>query len=148
MNNEVLITGIKNVPLPETRLLLYLKVIYNNEEFNWEIFCPEGVDFNSFLTEEEKQKIYLDIQTKLNIWDALDPKYEVIIDPFTGEEIQIPITKDAIVKPDMPDYYAKRRAEYPEIGHQLDAIWKGPESEDFVSMINKIAEIKNKYPKP
>jgi hypothetical protein len=42
-----------------------------------------------------------------------------------GEVITVDIEKSEIVKPEIPDYYAKRRAEYPSIGDQLDAFWKG-----------------------
>lgn len=142
-----MITGIKNMDLPEDRLFLYLKVIYNDNEYDWQIFCDNGVHFTDFLTDDIKQKIYTDIQNKENKWNELEPKYTVLTDPLTQEEIQVPINKEDIVKPDIPDYYAKRRAEYPAIGDQLDAFWKGPGSPEYVNMIEKINTIKNKYPK-
>lgn len=43
------------------------------------------------------------------------------------------------------DYVAKRVAEYPYIGDQLDAIWKGGADED--AMRQTISAIKAKHPK-
>ena len=42
---------------------------------------------------------------------------------------------------------AKRRNEYPSLGNQLDAMWKGPSSNAYTEMHNLIESIKNKYPK-
>jgi hypothetical protein len=68
-----------------------------------------------------------------------------VTDPITGEAKTVPIEKSEIVRPDMPDYYAKRRAEYPSLGDQLDALWKGGPAQ--VAMQEKIAAVKAKYPK-
>lgn len=42
-------------------------------------------------------------------------------------------------------YKAKRAAEYPPIGDQLDALWKG--GAEAEAMLAKVQAIKNKYPK-
>jgi len=43
--------------------------------------------------------------------------------------------------------YQKQRAqEYPSIGDQLDAIWKGGDAYDV--MLAKVMAVKDKYPKP
>jgi hypothetical protein len=42
-------------------------------------------------------------------------------------------------------YIAKRAAEYPSIGDQLDALWKG--GNDTAEMLAKIQAVKAKYPK-
>lgn len=42
-------------------------------------------------------------------------------------------------------YRAQRKAEYPFIGDQLDALWKGGEA--AAEMAAKILAVKNKYPK-
>jgi hypothetical protein len=42
-------------------------------------------------------------------------------------------------------YDHARKAEYPPIGDQLDALWKGGEAAE--EMLARIQEIKNKYPK-
>jgi len=43
--------------------------------------------------------------------------------------------------------YQKQRAqEYPSIGDQLDAIWKGGDAYD--AMLAKVMAVKDKYPKP
>lgn len=43
-------------------------------------------------------------------------------------------------------YQKKRRAEYPSIGDQLDALWKGEAA--LEEMRAKVMAIKNKYSKP
>jgi len=42
-------------------------------------------------------------------------------------------------------YIAKRTAEYPSIGDQLDALWKG--GAEAEAMLAKVQAVKNKYPK-
>lgn len=44
------------------------------------------------------------------------------------------------------DYEALRRAEYPPIRDQLDAIWKGGEA--LTEMASLVQAVKDKYPKP
>jgi hypothetical protein len=44
------------------------------------------------------------------------------------------------------DYKALRLNEYPPIGDQLDALWKGGEA--AVEMLAKVQAVKAKYPKP
>ena len=43
-------------------------------------------------------------------------------------------------------YIAKRAAEYPPIGDQLDALWKGGDA--AAEMLTKVQAVKTKYPKP
>ena len=42
-------------------------------------------------------------------------------------------------------YKAKRQAEYPPIGDQLDALWKGGDA--AAEMLAKVQAVKTKYPK-
>jgi len=42
-------------------------------------------------------------------------------------------------------YIAKRASEYPSIGDQLDALWKG--GAEAEAMLAKVQAVKNKYPK-
>jgi len=42
-------------------------------------------------------------------------------------------------------YIAKRQAEYPPIGDQLDALWKGGEA--AAEMLAKVQAVKTKFPK-
>jgi len=42
-------------------------------------------------------------------------------------------------------YIVKRQAEYPPMGDQLDALWKGGEA--AAEMLAKVQAVKNKYPK-
>jgi hypothetical protein len=43
-------------------------------------------------------------------------------------------------------YQRKRRLEYPPLGDQLDALWKGGDAAE--EMLAKVQAIKDKYPKP
>lgn len=43
-------------------------------------------------------------------------------------------------------YQRKRRPEYPPIGDQLDALWKGGDA--ATAMLAKIQAVKDKFPKP
>jgi hypothetical protein len=43
------------------------------------------------------------------------------------------------------EYITKRAAEYPTIGDQLDALWKGGAA--ATEMLAKVQAVKNKYPK-
>lgn len=44
------------------------------------------------------------------------------------------------------DYSALRTAEYPPIGDQLDALWKGGDA--ATEMLARVQAVKDKYPKP
>ena len=47
---------------------------------------------------------------------------------------------------DSKEYQRLRAKEYPSIGDQLDALWKGGEA--AASMATQVQAVKNKYPKP
>jgi hypothetical protein len=44
------------------------------------------------------------------------------------------------------EYKSKRATEYPSIGDQLDALWKGGDA--AAEMMAKVQAVKTKYPKP
>lgn len=46
---------------------------------------------------------------------------------------------------DSHTYIAKRQSEYPPIGDQLDALWKGGDA--AAEMLAKVQAVKTKYPK-
>lgn len=141
----VALTGLATVGGEETRALAMVDVNYNNKVYNWQIFVPAGVDLSSFITGSEA-RLKAEIDAKEAQWTALDPKTRQVTDPITGETKIEPIPKEEIVRPDIPDYYAKRRAEYPAVGDQLGAQWKG--GQEAADMQAKIQAVKNKYPKP
>ena len=129
----------------ETRALAMVKVEHNGQTYDWQMFIPEGVSLSEYVTNAEAT-VKAQIDAKEAAWTALTPKTREIEDPMTGETITQDIPKDEIVRPDIPDYYAKRRAEYPSIGDQLDAFWKGGDA--ATEMLAKIHAVKDKYPKP
>lgn len=140
--------GINSPGGNEERTIAYLNVEYNSNTYNWIIFIPNYVtNLSEFLQDANTiSKIENQIQSKEDEWIALDPKTRTIEDPFMGESITIDIQKEEIVRPDIPDNYAKRRAEYPSIQEQIAAMWKGPSSKDYDDIQTKIQSIKEKYP--
>lgn len=144
---EIELQGLYTPGNKETRALAYLNVLYNGNTYNWTVYVPENVNLSEFL-EEVKPKIEADIDKKESIWAALDPKTRTIDNPLTGNPVTVDILKEEIVKPDVPDYYALRRDEYPDVAEQIAALWKGLDTTDYVDMLDKIKEIKQKYPKP
>jgi hypothetical protein len=146
--SEVALTGLASNIERESRALAYLEVNHNNTVYNWQIFIPNDVENLQSYLESSKPSILADIDSKEAAWAALEPKTRMITDPISGESIESPISKEEIVKPSIPDYYALRRNEYPSLGDQLDAVWKGLDSQSFIDMQAKISAVKVKYPKP
>jgi hypothetical protein len=128
----------------ETRALALLKVEHNGLMYDWQAFVPPDTDLTAFIAQSESA-IKAQIDAKEAAWAALTPKTREVTDPLTGETRTVPIEKSEIVRPDIPDYYAKRRAEYPSLGDQLDALWKGGDAQ--TAMQSQIAAVKAKYPK-
>jgi hypothetical protein len=61
-----------------------------------------------------------------------------------GNKVDIDLAQvNAWVDPEA--YIAKRQAEYPPIGDQLDALWKG--GAEAEAMLAKVQAVKAKYPK-
>jgi hypothetical protein len=61
-----------------------------------------------------------------------------------GNKVEIDLTAvNAWVNPNA--YKTQRAAEYPSIGDQLDALWKGGDA--AAEMLAKVQAVKNKYPK-
>ena len=66
---------------------------------------------------------------------------------FDAEGNPVAYDKDAVqAYVNAHAYIAKRQAEYPSIGDQLDALWKGGSAAE--AMLAQIQAVKTKYPKP
>ena len=144
----VLIGGLQSVIAGEERALALIKVFRNGQDYDWQVFVPlDAPDLGTFVS-QVMPSVYADIDAKEAQWAALEPKTRTTEDPFTGQTTVVDIPKSEVVRPEIPDYYAKRRAEYPPLAEQLDAFWKGPDSAEYEAMLSKIREIKSKYPKP
>lgn len=141
---SIALEGLMSPGGDETRALALLKVAHNGLTYDWQAFVPPNTDLTTFIAQSEAT-IKTQIDVKEAAWTALTPKTREVIDPLTGEAKTVPIEKSEIVRPDIPDYYAKRRAEYPSLGDQLDAMWKGGDAQ--TAMQAQIAVIKAKYPK-
>lgn len=142
---SVSLEGLQSGIAGEERAIAILKVDYNGQIYDWQLYIPPDVDLSEYLASKESA-IYADIDSKESQWDALTPKTRDQVDPYTGETVSIDIDKSEVVRPEIPDYYAKRRAEYPPLSDQLDAVWKG--GEHLNNMLQKINAVKLKYPKP
>lgn len=142
---SVSLEGLTTVGGDETRALAMVKVNHNGKNYDWQIFVPPNTDLSSFITGSEA-RLKAEIDAKEAAWTALTPKTREQTDPMTGEKTTVPIDKSEIVRPEIPDYFAKRRSEYPAIGDQLDAVWKG--GQDAAAINVKIQAVKTKYPKP
>ena len=118
---SVALTGLGVGGPNEDRAVASLQVEHNEQTYNWAIYIPKDLetDLGTYIQSKEAS-IYAEIDRK--------------------EEASQPVV------PDMPDYYANRRAEYPALAEQLDALWKGGDA--ATAMTNKIQAIKAKYPKP
>lgn len=141
------LTGLQTLSPPEDRAMAHVEVIVNGETYNWQVYVPADKlsNMDQYFAEIEPSVVD-DILKKEAEWQALDPKTKELHDPL-GETIVVDIEKSEIVKPTIPDYYAMRRAEYPSIGDQLDALWKGVNSVEFQAVLDQIQQIKDKYPK-
>ena len=142
---SISLEGLQSGVAGEDRAIAMLKVEHNGQTYDWSLYIPPNVDLSDYITSKESD-IYADIDAKESQWEALTPKTRESVDPFTGETQISDIDKSEIVRPDFPDYYAKRRAEYPPLAEQLDAMWKGGNAS--TNMQATINEIKTRYPKP
>jgi hypothetical protein len=68
-----------------------------------------------------------------------DDAFDANGNPVTYDETAVQAYIDAHA------YIAKRVAEYPTIGDQLDALWKGGDAQ--TEMLAKVMAVKAKYPK-
>jgi len=128
----------------EERALAYIKVQHNGQTYDWQMFVPANTALDAYMA-ASSARIGAEIDAKEAEWVAA-PKTREIEDPMTGEKTTMPIDKSEIVRPDIPDYYAKRRAEYPSLAEQMGAMWKGGDA--ATEMAAKVQAIKDKYPKP
>jgi hypothetical protein len=131
---------------PEERALANIKVVVDGQSYDWQIFIPKDTTNIDEFLHSQLSTIQQDIRNKELQWQNLNPKTRTISDPIMGNRV-IDINKSEIVRPDIPDYSTKRRIEYPSIYDQLDALWKGPSSQEYQFMKDHINQIKSKYPR-
>lgn len=148
MPSTISLAGLQsNVEPGEPRALAYLDVEYNGNIYKWQSYVPiDTTNLDDFL-EAIKPRIEMEIAAKEAEWAALDPKTKTVMKPFTQEPIIVDILKEEIVKPDIPDYYARRRKEYPDLRDQVGAFWKGPGSTDYATISEEIEAVKARNPK-
>jgi hypothetical protein len=79
--------------------------------------------------------------------------HRIVVNVQTGETTQIDLTTEEVSALQVAEeirlakisYAIKRQAEYPTIGDQLDALWKGGDAQ--TEMLAKVMAVKAKYPK-
>ena len=125
--------GLQSGVAGEDRAIAILRVEHNGQTYDWMTFVPPDTDLATYIAASEA-RIKAEIDAKEAAWAALD------------SATQATLGKSDIVRADNPDYYASRRAEYPALADQLDAMWKGADA--MTAMAAKIAAVKAKYPKP
>jgi hypothetical protein len=128
----------------DERTKLSLSVTLDDDTFDWFLMVPPSADWRQYLVDSE-QEILDAVQAKITEWETTSPT-TIIIDDITGEQTEVPISKQDFVKPDYPDYWVKRKQAYPALAEQLGAIWKG--GDDQQAMSDLIVSIKEQYPKP
>ena len=134
--------GLQSGVTGEDRAIAILKVEHNGQTYDWMTFVPPDTDLATYIAASEA-RVKAEIDAKEALW-AASPKMREV-DGINGIET-VAIDKSEIVRADNPDYYASRRAEYPALADQLDAMWKGADA--MTAMAAKIAAVKAKYPKP
>lgn len=146
---QVELTGIYTPGGDEDRSIAYLKVDYNGNIYDWSIYIPveNSMGLGEYI-EYNKTVIQSEIDAREADWAALDPKTETVEDPYGGPPTIRDIEKFEIVKPEIPDYYAKRRSAYPPMSEQLGALAKGVDSDDYKAILAAIEAVKVQYPKP
>jgi hypothetical protein len=140
--------GIKS-PEPnssETRDLVYLHVLYNDTEYKWSVYKSQEIPLSDYMN-TCSTRVQTEIDFKEALWENLEPKTKVVLNIEDEEEV-VPILKEEIVKPDIPDYYALRRNEYQSIGDQIGALSNPNASPSLAEISEKISAVKAKYPKP
>lgn len=145
--SEVVLVGLASNLDGEERALAHLKVSHNGMEYDWHVWVPAIVTDLGAFVDSVSQSVLDDIDAKEAAWIALEPKTKTLDDPMTGQTMEVPIDKGEVVRADAQDYYAKRRREYPSLSDQLDALWKGADSQAFAEMRSRIMAVKAKYPK-
>ena len=86
--------------------------------------------------------------TDINVILKLNPTIAVIRGDEAFDAQGNPVTYDETAVQayiDAHSYIGKRQSEYPSIGDQLDALWKGGDA--ATEMLAKVQAVKNKYPK-
>lgn len=137
--------GLQSGMAGEDRAIAILKAVHNGQTYDWQRYVPAGVDLSQFVS-GLAPSVGAEIDAKEAEWAALTPKTREVTDPMTGEPTTVDIDKSEVVRPDVPDYYARRRAEYPALGDQLDAQWKGGDA--AAAMQARIQAVKTKHAKP
>ena len=104
-----------------SRNLVYFDIDVQGEIYPWQAYVPLEEPVQQFL-DSKATEIAADIAAKEALWEE-SPKTKMVEDE-AGNKIEAGISKDEIVRPDVPDHIEKRKSLYPPIGEYLDAVVK------------------------
>ena len=149
---EINVTGLYTPGGDEERDIIYLTVTNGSDTYNWQWFMPlnTGMDVGAFVN-SQLSYIEADVAAKETIWASMVSTGNVtttFTDPITQEARSIPLSKESIVKPTVPDYYALRRSAYPPLANQLGALLNPGASPSIAEIQAQVAAVKTLYPKP
>lgn len=96
------------------------------------VSCPEH-EIEAQLPSPQHRYLYGYVDGATEYVDFSDPKH-----PMVRKIPERPVVYEA--------YFDARRAEYPPIEDQLDAIWQGGEA--FEQMRARVLDVKRRHPKP
>jgi len=99
MNSQINCQGIYDSAKLNRRIAI-LEVNYQDEVYNWEIDIPPAADLSEYLSQCHA-RVESEIDEKLAVWQALDPKTQTTVDPLTGETLTIDIDKKSVVRSDV-----------------------------------------------
>jgi hypothetical protein len=122
------IKGIVSNLLNDERLKVIVGVPIADANYDWFVLVPPEQDWQAYVAENEAV-IIADVTAKIAEWETTDK--------------ETPLAD--YVQPEYPDYWAHRKNEYPSIGQQLDALWKG--GQEASAMKATVQSVKDKYPK-
>lgn len=140
---EISLAGIQDTP---GRALAHLDVNLDGKHYKWQVYVPVHADLHTWIP-AQAQAIEQEMRAKLAQWQELEPKTREVTNELTGITELVPIEPEEIVKPEVPDYWLQRRAAYPDAAQQLEAVFKGERSAEFLQVLDQLAAVRNQFPK-
>lgn len=147
---KIQLIGIKSPDInsDETRDIVHVMVEHptTKQTYIWSVYRDQSIPLDVFLATCQ-ETIKSEIDYKEAIWKVSKTEKKKISDE-NGIEKEVPIEKIEIVKPEIPDYYALRRKEYPSLAEQIGALINPDATPSLDEVRTKVLDVKLKYPKP
>jgi hypothetical protein len=123
------------------------------ERLRWDgVEIVDLYDLDEFYVDKTTLKLYVNPREKSSLVQMQYKDRKHLMFDKTLNEVRLK-TQEEINKPKVEEYKARRRAEYPNIGDQLDAIIKYLKTtqdlpSELEQIINTIDNVKDRWPKP